>query len=108
MRKARVYRNGQFAGVLTEHNRKLYTFEYTDEWISNRNLPPISLTLPKSQKRHTSPYLFPFFFNMLTEGVNRKFQARQLKIDEADDFGMLLALSGNDRVGAVSIKEFVE
>lgn len=104
MRKGLVYRNNQLAGYLCEVSVGNYVFEYDDQYIRNHELPAISLTLPKSQKVHESKHLFPFFFNLLSEGVNRQLQCRQYKIDENDDFGLLLATAKYDTIGAVSVK----
>jgi HipA-like protein len=104
MRQAGVYRNGAFVGVLTQYPDRRYEFRYTDEWFQNSSLPAISLNLPKTQQVYQSDHLFPFFFNMLSEGVNRQLQSRQLKIDEKDYFGLLLATAGADTIGAVTVK----
>lgn len=104
MRQAGVYRNGLLAGTLIEHGAKSYEFRYNDAWFANDKLPAISLTLPKKQQAYHSDHLFPFFFNMLSEGANRKLQCRQLKIDENDHFGLLLATANYDTIGAVTIK----
>lgn len=66
--------------------------------------PAISLTLPKSQKEYRSEFLFPFFFNMLSEGANRKLQCIQLRIDEEDHFGLLAATAQYDTIGAITVK----
>lgn len=104
MRKAKVYRHGQLAGILIQYNAEKYEFRYTDDWFSNENLPSISLTLPKTKQTHKADHLFPFFFNMLSEGVNKKLQCRRLKIDENDHFGLLLATANKDTIGAVTVK----
>ena len=104
MRILEVYRNGQRAGVVIQHNPKSYEFRYDDAWLANENLPAISLTLPKTRQTYKADHLFPFFFNMLSEGVNRKLQCRQLKIDENDHFGLLAATATHDTVGAVTVK----
>lgn len=111
MRIAEVYRNGQLAGTLTEHGTKSsalrsirYEFRYDDAWFINDSKQAISLTLPKTQQTYHADHLFPFFFNMLSEGANRKLQCRQLRIDEKDHFGLLLATATNDTVGAITIK----
>jgi HipA-like protein len=104
MRQAGVYRNGASVGVLTQYPDRRYEFRYTDEWFQNSALPAISLTLPKTRQVYQSDHLFPFFFNMLSEGVNRQLQSRQLKIDEKDYFGLLLATAGADTIGAVTVK----
>ena len=75
-RSAKVYIKGIYAGLLTEIDRE-----------------------------YTSSYLFPVFFNMTSEGDNRIIQARNLHIDEEDDFGILLATAHTDTIGAITIKK---
>ncbi len=108
MRKANVYRNGKLVGVLSQFSTNDYEFRYNDKWFANGGLPPISLTMPKNQQVYKSEYLFPFFFNMLSEGVNRQLQTRHLKIDEKDYFGLLLATASTDTTGAITISEIKE
>jgi len=108
MRKAAVYRNEILAGFLSEEDENKYVFRYEDNYFSDKELPSISLTLSKSQQEYQSKYLFPFFYNMLSEGVNRKVQTQQLRIDENDDFGLLLATAQYDTIGAISIKPIKE
>jgi serine/threonine-protein kinase HipA len=104
MRKAEIYRNGKLAGFLIEESRDKYFFRYEDTYFADSEQPPISLTLPKTQQEYQSAYLFPFFFNMLSEGVNRKLQNTQLKIDENDNFGLLIATAQYDTAGAITVK----
>lgn len=104
MRQAEVYRNGELAGVLTENDQRQYSFIYNENWFMDPNKPAVSLTLPKTQKEYQSDKLFPFFFNMISEGVNRKLQSKMLRIDEKDHFGLLLATAQNDTIGAITIK----
>jgi serine/threonine-protein kinase HipA len=103
MRIAKVYRNKEMIGELSKLDDASYRFRYDDAYFLNDAMPSISLTLPKTQQEYTSPYLFPFFFNMLSEGVNRKLQARQLRIDENDFFSLLCATASVDTIGPVRI-----
>jgi len=105
MRTAEVYRNEILAGFLTEENTENFVFCYEDNYFFDNTRPAVSLTLPKTQREFRSSFLFPFFFNMLSEGINRRLQNRQLKIDEHDDFGLLLATAKHDTIGAITIKE---
>ena len=105
MRVARVNRNNVFAGTLREFSPDQYEFEYDQTYRNDPELPAISLTLPKSHQIYQADHLFPFFFNLLSEGVNRKLQSRQLKIDENDYFGLLLATAKTDTIGAITIEE---
>ena len=108
MRKANVYRNGELVGVLSQISTNNYEFKYDDSWFANGEHPPISLTMPKSKQVYKSEYLFPFFFNILSEGVNRQLQTRHLKIDEKDYFSLLLATAKTDTIGAITILEIKE
>jgi serine/threonine-protein kinase HipA len=104
MKSADVYRNGELVGVLTRHDKNSYEFEYDDLWFNNPEKPPVSLTMPKTKKKYKTDHLFPFFFNLLSEGVNRKLQSRQLKIDEENYFDLLLATAHTDTIGAIRVK----
>jgi HipA-like protein len=104
MRKAKIYRNKELLGILTEENRQSYVFRYEDSWFQDASKPAVSLTLPKRQREYRSEYLFPFFYNMLSEGANKQLQCRLLKIDENDSFGLLIATAHTDTVGAITVK----
>jgi HipA-like protein len=108
MRKAGIFLNNRLAGHLSEYNRNDYVFRYEDEYFIDSALPAISLTLPKEKQEFRSSSLFPFFYNMLSEGVNKKMQARQFQLDENDAFGLLLKTAGWDTIGAVTVKEIIE
>ena len=93
MRQALVLSNKVVAGVLTE----------TD--LINPEQRAISLAFPKRKEEYVSDELFPFFFNMLSEGANKAIQCMTLKIDEKDSFGLLLATARHDTIGAITIEE---
>ena len=107
MRIVEIYRNGIFAGLLIEENRKHYIFRYDEKYFVDANNPAISLTLPKTQIEYNSECLFPLFFNMLSEGVNRKLQSKHLKIDGEDNFGLLAATAQCDTIGVITVKPIV-
>ena len=104
MREGEVYLDGIKAGVLSEKIGEGYSFVYDEAYYNNPALPAISLTLPKKQREYKSPYLFPFFANMLSEGSNRAAQSKLHHIDVDDDFGILLHTADIDTPGAVTVK----
>ena len=104
MRRLEIYRKNVLAGILTEEDNRHYTFRYDDKYFTDPSTLAISLTLPKTLQEYKADHLFPFFYNMLSEGVNRKLQSRALKIDEEDDFGLLAATARYDTIGAVTVK----
>lgn len=65
MRSAKVYMKGIEAGTLTENDNGSYSFEYKPEYFANTLLPEVSLTLPKTEIKFTSDYLFPFQASMI-------------------------------------------
>ncbi|KPP98439.1 MAG: serine/threonine-protein kinase HipA [Bacteroidetes bacterium HLUCCA01] len=108
MRAMEIYYKGMLAGTLKEIHRTQYVFRYDDIYFNDSNKPAISLTLPKNQQEYSSPYLFPVFFNMLSEGVNRTLQCTHLRIDEDDHFGLLAATAQYDTIGALTVKPMVD
>ena len=104
MRSAEVYRNKELAGILKKEDNGTYLFRYSDRYYFNSNSPSISLTLPKSQQEYVNKVLFPFFFSLLAEGVNKQLQFRQLKVDEKDYFTLLLATANEDTIGPITVK----
>ena len=107
MRAANVYNNHRLAGTLMEVSPKEYVFRYADDYFADKAAPEISLTLPKKQQEYRSPYLFPFFANMLSEGHNREVQCKIHKLDRDDDFGILLATATTDTPGSITVMPIV-
>ena len=105
MRQALVLSNKVVAGILTETDDMHYIFKYNDEYLINPELRAISLAFPKHKEEYISDELFPFFFNMLSEGANKAIQCMTLKIDEKDSFGLLLATAKHDTIGAITIEK---
>ncbi|MEM8966595.1 MAG: HipA N-terminal domain-containing protein, partial [Bacteroidota bacterium] len=73
-KRAEVYNNDLLAGVLEKTEQGEYVFTYEDDYLNNPKATAISLTLPKTTPVHRSPVLFPFFFGLLSEGVNKQTQ----------------------------------
>lgn len=104
MRRAEVYRNGVFAGWLTEDNNGQYIFTYDDLYFADADKAAISLTLPKTKLEYRSEQLFPFFSNMLAEGEQKKMQSYLWKVDEQDQFGLLMRTATADTIGNITVK----
>jgi serine/threonine-protein kinase HipA len=100
MRECKVYVHDVEAGLLQETDDREYVFTYHDDYQGD----PVCLAMPVRQKVYRSDHLFPYFFNMLSEGANRQVQSTLLHIDEKDDFGIMLATAQYDTIGAVTVK----
>ncbi len=108
MRRCEVLVHGMMAGVLTETDPpRQYLFEYDHDYIDGNNAP-VCLAMPLRIEPYSSPDLFPFFFNMLSEGDNRELQSTALHIDKDDDFGILLATARYDTIGAVTVRPMID
>ena len=100
-----VYNNGVAAGTLEKTAEHRYVFRYDDHYFNDPATYAISLSLPKTQQEYRSKTLFPFFYGLLSEGVNKQTQCRLLRIDENDHFSLLLATAGSDTIGSITVKE---
>ena len=102
MRKANIfYNNKVFVGVLLENqSNKSYLIQYDENYTG----PPLSLTMPISQKEYSFNNFPPFFEGVLPEGVQLEALLKIKKLNRDDYFGQLMAV-GNDLVGAFSVKE---
>ena len=104
MRIANIYNNHILAGQLIE-SEGTYTFVYDDYYYNDTSRAAISLTLPKTEKEYHSENLFPFFANLLSEGVNKQVQLKRYRLDEEDLFGLLLRTAQYDSIGSITVKE---
>jgi serine/threonine-protein kinase HipA len=102
--KGLVYNNGVLAGSIEKDKNGSYLFQYNDEYFADKQQPPVSLTLPKTQKEYSSEKIFPFFYGLLSEGINKDIQCRLYKIDENDDFTRLLLTARYDTIGSITVK----
>lgn len=100
MRQCKVFVKDIEAGILQETDSHQYLFTYQGDYQGE----PVCLAMPIRKEPYVSEHLFPYFFNMLSEGANRQLQSTLHHIDENDDFGILLATAQYDTIGAVTIK----
>lgn len=100
-RRASVYFNEIFAGVLVETDTE-YLFSYDKEFLNSENSCAISLTLPLQSKPFSSMILFPFFDGLIPEGWLLDIAQKSWKIDRRDRMGLLLACC-KDCIGMVSV-----
>lgn len=100
-RRAKVMFQDQYAGLIEEIDGG-YRFTYDPEYLKHGR--PVSISLPLAAKPYVRKKLFAFFRGLLPEGWYKEIVDRTLKIDEEDDFGMLMATC-HDCIGAVWITE---
>ena len=103
--RAEIYNNGRLAGLLEKTGEGEYLFAYDKAYLNDPETSAISLTLPKMSHVYHAQKLFPFFYGLLSEGVNKQTQCRLLKIDEDDHFSLLLKTASTDTIGSITVKE---
>ena len=60
--------HNQEAGILQETDDRQYIFTYNDGYCGD----PVCLAMPVRKESYHSSFLFPYFFNMLSEGANQR------------------------------------
>jgi len=105
-RIGKVYYKESPAGVISEDENG-YTFKYSQDYLSNSEAKPISLTLPLGQEIYTSKVLFPFFDGLIPEGWILNIAEKNWKINARDRMELLLTFC-KDTIGAVSIERLEE
>ena len=103
MKSVAVYINDQKAGVLAKFLDGTYEFRYVPSYRRNNTTRSIAFTLPKTRAYYRSPVLFPFFYGLLAEGVQKQLQCRGLRIDENDHFQRLAETCRSGVIGAVYV-----
>lgn len=103
MKQAKVYYNHILAGTLSQLENGTYHFVYHPDYVANSHYPPISVHFPKTQVSFRSNILFPFFFNLLSEGANKRLQLQQYKIDDTEYIDLLIKTATYETIGAVTV-----
>ncbi len=102
MKCVTVYVKGVPAGVLARFTRGGYEFRYTRQYRESPR-PSVAFSLPKRRAVHRSDVLFPFFYGLLAEGVQKRLQCRTMRIDENDHFTRLSETCREGVIGAVYV-----
>ncbi|MBI4677460.1 MAG: HipA N-terminal domain-containing protein [Elusimicrobia bacterium] len=104
--RAAVFYGPKRAGVLVSKGDG-FEFAYDSAYLADHEALPISLSIPLRADKYESKALFPFFDGLLPEGWLLEVICATAKIDPADKFRLLLH-TGEDPVGAVSVRPFEE
>ena len=104
IKSATVYYQNTPVGILAR-GRSGYFFRYTRAYLRQSKLPAIAITLPKQSKTFYSKAFFPFFFGLLSEGVQKEIQCHLMRLDERDYLTRLARNSKYGVIGAVRVEE---
>jgi len=104
MRKAKVYVDEIFSGVLVEEDDGYYSFTYDENYLKYKD-NPVSLTLPVRELSYKSKVLFSFFDGLIPEGWMLNILIKNWKLNPSDRMGLLLACC-EDCIGNVKVKKY--
>jgi serine/threonine-protein kinase HipA len=102
MAQLSVFLCNDYVGVLSCDKQQRFSFQYDQEWISKKNVPPLSLSLPFQETPYPDEKARPFFTNLLPESAVREAVARKLGVSLRNEFALLEALGG-ECAGAVTL-----
>lgn len=99
-----IEKNGeeQLVGEITGRNSDDARFTYADNYLSNTESRPISISLPLKEKEFNAKRTRNFFEGLLPEGFTRRCVAEWMHVDENDYLSLLSGL-GNECLGAIKI-----
>ena len=104
MRKAKVYINENFAGVLTEDHDG-YHFVYDADYLEQKNAKPLSPTMPLQEEEFLKEFMFPVFDGLIPEGWLLDIVDSNWKVNPRDRMRLLM-LCCKDCIGNISVREY--
>ena len=104
MRKANIYINDMFCGILVE-NYEGYHFQYDHNYLSMKGAKPLSPTMPLTEETYTKEFMFPVFDGLIPEGWLLDIVDKTWKIDPRDRMQLLLTCC-KDCIGNISVREY--
>lgn len=100
-RELDVYLYRHLVGKLVQDDHGEMTFQYTKDWMKDKQAVPLSQSLPLQSQVFTRKECIGFFNGILPEGGKREIVAKNLGISSKNDVKML-ELIGGECAGAVT------
>ncbi len=100
-KRGRVYVDNTFAGII-EQKEGIYSFKYSDDYLSSPNSKPASLTLPLRAEPYEQKTMIPFFDGLIPEGRLLNIITDNWKISKNDRMSLLLRAC-KDCIGNVGV-----
>lgn len=104
MKRAGIYMNDIFCGVLTE-DESGYHFQYDEQYLKSDSAKPLSPTMPLQSEEYTKEMMFPVFDGLIPEGWMLDIVHKNWKIDPRDRMSLLLTCC-RDCIGNISVKKY--
>jgi len=105
-KSGKVYYKNLFAGIIKEDENGI-SFTYNEEYLSNKDVRPVSLTMPLRKEEYSSKNMLPFFDGLIPEGWLLDIAQTNWKINPRDRMELLLTFC-KDTIGAVGVERIIE
>lgn len=102
MKKAKIFINDVWAGVLTEDHDG-YHFAYTADYLKIDGAKPLSPTMPLQKEAYEKEVMFPVFDGLIPEGWMLDIVDKNWKINPRDRMSLLL-MCCKDCIGNISVQ----
>ncbi|MBX9805418.1 MAG: type II toxin-antitoxin system HipA family toxin [Alphaproteobacteria bacterium] len=97
-----VYLHEQLVGKLIQDNSGRLQFQYEENYVSDKNSMPISLSMPVRSEQYEEIKVRAFFSGLLPDDIARHRLARYLGVSEKNPFSLLEAIGG-ECAGALAL-----
>ena len=102
MKSGNVYNHSHYCGKITEYDDGTCSFKYDQSYLE-KHLPPVSVTIPLSDKEYIETRLPGFFDGLIPEGWLLNIATHLFKVKSRDRMELLLTVCG-DCIGSVTVK----
>ena len=106
MKRARIYIDDLFCGILTE-DPEGYHFKYDEQYMAMPNAKALSPTMPFQVEEYEKEMMFPVFDGLIPEGWMLDIVHNNWKIDPRDRMSLLLSCC-KDCIGNISVRGYDE
>ena len=96
-----VFQNGKIVGYLSKETSGAIEFIYAEEWLSNKQAYPVSLSLPLREDAFKGAPVVAVFENLLPDSESLRLRVAEKVGADGTDAYSLLEQIGRDCVGAL-------
>lgn len=105
MKRADIYMDGRYCGLLTEDNDGFH-FLYDSAYLASGTAVPLSPTMPLTEQEYEKEMMFPVFDGLIPEGWLLNIVTKTWKLDPRDRMSLLLECC-KDTIGNISVQPHV-
>lgn len=101
MKKASIYIDDIYCGLLTEDNEGFH-FTYDKDYLASNYAVPLSPTMPLTEEEYFKEMMFPVFDGLIPEGWLLNIVTNSWKLDPRDRMSLLIECC-KDCIGNIKV-----